>query len=140
MGIGRVTEARELGAWTNRAQNPAHTAVSSLECFGGLPSDSCATLGKVGNPVVDSVIGKVRPVRSERVRLDRVDANVKVGRVNVGDDVRARFVEDFVAPFELQKVIESEVVLLQHRAHRAIGDDHALFHRVEQRARAVRHR
>ena len=48
-------------------------------------------------------------------------------------DVGARHVEDLVAALvALEVVVDVEVVGLQHRARRAVGDDHALAQDVGQ--------
>ncbi|BCW38285.1 hypothetical protein StoSoilA2_43410 [Arthrobacter sp. StoSoilA2] len=53
--------------------------------------------------------------------------------MNVGDDVRAGVVEDFVAAFKILEVrVQGQFPVLQHGAHGAIGDDDALVHRIKK--------
>jgi hypothetical protein len=43
--------------------------------------------------------------------------------VDGADHVGPRVVEDLVAAFEAREVVEHQIRGLQHRAHRAVGDD-----------------
>ena len=53
--------------------------------------------------------------------------------MDVRDDVRPRDVEDLVAALELLEVVlERRVAALQHGAHRPIGDDDPVVHRIQQ--------
>ena len=54
-------------------------------------------------------------------------------------DVGAGDVEDLVAALVALEVVERQVVLLQHRAHRAVRDDDALGKRLAQGRRLSGH-
>ncbi len=138
--VGRVAEARELGARPHRPQHPAHAPVGGLGRLDPLARDAGARLGELRDPVLDAVVAEVRPVRAERVRLDGVDADREVLVVDRADHVGARDVEDLVAALELEVVLERRLVPLQHRAHRAVRDHDAGLHGVEQRLRPERTR
>ena len=89
--------------------------------------------GELFDPVVDAVVGEVGPVGAEGVGFDGVDAGGEVRVVDVREDVRARVVEDLVAAFEPQEVfLERQFPALQHGAHRAIGNDDPVVHRVQE--------
>ena len=131
-----VPEARQLRARAHRAEHPpqrvrraASAASTRSRAIAG------ARRGELRDAVVDAVVAEVRPVRAERVRLDGVDADREVRVVDRADHVGAADVEDLVAALELLVVLERRVVLLQQRAHRAVGDDDPGAQRVEQRLR-----
>ena len=56
--------------------------------------------------------------------------------MDAGDDVRARVVEDLVAALEADEVVEHQVAalagVLQHGAHRPVGDHDTLVEDVEE--------
>ena len=64
--------------------------------------------------------------------LDAVGADREVGVVDRAYDVGAGDVEDLVAALEALEVVQGQVVLLEHGAHRAVGDDDALGERAAQ--------
>jgi len=73
--------------------------------------------------VFDVVLRQVGPVGAERVGLDTVHTDVVVGTVNVTDHLRSGHIEDLVTAFEVFKIGQRKVGLLQHRPHGAIGDN-----------------
>lgn len=134
-----VAEARQLRAGAHRAEHPAEAPVGALGGLDALAGDAGPGLGELGDAVVDAVVGEVRPVRTEGVRLDGVDADGEIGVVDAADDVGAGRVQDLVAPLVALEVdVEGELVLLQHGAHRAVGDHDPRAQRVEQRLGAHR--
>ena len=102
---------------------------------GDLAGQPGAGLGQLVDPVGDAVLAEVGEVGAEGVGLDAVGADLEVGVVDRADHVRPGDVEDLVAALVALEVVEGQVVLLQHRAHRAVGDDDALGERVAQGAR-----
>jgi hypothetical protein len=85
--------------------------------------------------VLGAVVGLRDRLRVERVGLDDVGAGVEVLVVDAADDVRAREDEDVgvalevvpVVPQPLAPVVRlAELVALDHGAHRAVEDEHAL--------------
>jgi hypothetical protein len=110
--------------------------VGRRHLVGDLAGQPRALLGELADPVGDVVVGQVGQVRAERVGLDGVGAGLEVGAVDVADHVRAGGVEDLVAALEAGEVVEHQVAalpgVLEHRAHRAVGDEDALVERVEE--------
>ena len=86
---------------------------------------------------------KIRSAMSYSARLARLAPKVfvsiastpdlEVGAVHRPDDVRPGHVEDLVAALEAGEVVQRRVLGLQHRAHRAVGHEHALGERGQQR-------
>ena len=76
--------------------------------------------------VRDAVLAQRRKIGTKGVGLDRINASVEICVVNRSDDIGTRDVEDFVAALELFKVVQRQVIALQHCAHRPICDDHSL--------------
>ena len=105
---------------TNRGRPSAANSSASAR------ASSRAGAGELLDPVGDVVLGEVGQVRAERVRLDRVHADLEVGAVDRPDDVGPGDVQDLVAALEAGEVVQRRVLRLQHRAHRAVGDHHAL--------------
>ena len=60
------------------------------------------------------------------------DARREVGVVDAAHDVGPGHGQDLVAALVALEVVEAQVVRLQHRAHRAVGDDHALGERTAE--------
>ena len=130
--VMHVAEGRQLRAGADRAEHPAR-AVGCRPPVGDLLGQRGAGAGQFADPLDDVVLAEVGPVGAERVRLDGVRARPEVGVVHVAHDVGPGDVEDLVAALEALEVVQSEVGSLQHRAHRAVGDDDTLTQRVEQR-------
>lgn len=120
-----VSQGRQLGARSHRAQHPALLPGRRRELVGGLACDPRAGLGELEDPLGDVVLTEGREVRTEGVRLDAVDADLEIGRMDGPDDVRAGHIQDFVAAFEVLEVLECRVLGLEHRAHRPVGYDHS---------------
>ena len=89
MCVRGVPEAGKFGTRTHRPQHPAHAAVARLEGLNSITSQLRTGLCQLFDAVFDVVVRKVRPVSTERVRLDGVDAGLEVRIVNRRDDVRA---------------------------------------------------
>ncbi|MFN8146942.1 MAG: PAC2 family protein [Candidatus Nanopelagicales bacterium] len=130
-GVRRVPERRQLGARADRPEDPARAAVDGV-AVGDLAGQRGARLGELLDPLGDAVLPQVGQVRAEGVGLDGVDPDREVGVVDGPDDVGARDVEDLVAALEVAEVVEGQVVGLQHRAHRAVGDDDARGERAAE--------
>ena len=64
-------------------------------------------------------VGELEAVGAERVGLDDVGARVDVLAVHVGDEVRLREVQ------LVEAAIEEDAPRVEHRAHRAVADEHA---------------
>ena len=85
--------------------------------------------------IAKTVFGLRHARAVEGVRLDDVRAGVEVGAVDAGNDIRARQHQQVVVALQVLRVrLETfaavvrlaELVLLDHRAHRAIEDQDAL--------------
>ena len=111
--------------------------IGSRVLVGHVHGDAGASLGKLFNAVLDAVLRKVAKVGAERVGLHRVDTHRKVGLVHLAHDVGSRDVEHLVAALVALEVVHRRVAVLQHRAHRAVGDDDAAGQRVAQGIDAV---
>ncbi len=140
VGVCGVPEARQLRAGSHGAEHPAHPVIAGLEVLGDPPRDLRAGARELLDAILDAVVGEVRPVGAEGVRLDRVDARLEVGAVDRLEDVGAADVEDLVAALVLLEVLEGRVELLQHRAHRAVGDHDALLEGRQERLGTLRPR
>ena len=129
-----------LGSLVPGPIEPSTQRMRPSRCFcrlDPLAGDLARPCGELFDAVVDAVVGEVRPVGAEGVGFDGVDADREVGVVDVRDDIRAGGVEDLVAALELLEVVlERQVPPLQHGAHRAVGDDDPVVHRIQQRLRA----
>lgn len=122
--VARVPEARQLGARSHRAEDPARLVGRGV-LVSAAARDPRARLGELEDAVVDAVVAEVRPVGPEGVGLDAVDTDGEVRVVDRLDHVGAGDVEDLVAALEPLEVVETEVGRLEHRAHRPVGDDDA---------------
>jgi hypothetical protein len=137
--VRRMAQRGQLRPGPHRAEDPPHPSVRRLGRLRPLASDRGALLGELGDAVVDAVVGEVRPVRAERVGLHCIHADRVVRVVDAGDDVRARDVQDLVAALEpLEIALDRQLVALEHRAHRAVGDDDALVDGIQQSLRTRR--
>ena len=121
-----MSEGGELGARAHRAQHvAAHSIAAGAHLVCGLARQPGALLREFTDAVLDVVVGEVRQVAPEGVGLDGVRACREVLAVDLPQDVRPGVVEDFVAAFETDEVVESQLGILEHRAHRAVADDNA---------------
>ncbi len=121
-----MSESGELGARAHRAQHvAAHSIAAGAHLVGGLARETGALLRKFTDAVLDVVIGEVGQIATEGVGLDGVRTGREVLAVDLPQDIRPGVVEDFVATFETEKVVESQLGVLEHRAHRAVADDNA---------------
>ena len=132
VGVCGVAEAGQLGAGAHGAEYPTHTAIRRFVGFGNVAGDPGARLGQLGDAIVDAVIVQIGPVGAEGIGFNAVDAHIEIGAVNVGNHVGPRHVQDFVAALQTLVVLKGGSELLQHGAHRTIGNHHAAGERVEQ--------
>ena len=123
-GVAGVAQGGQLGARADRAEHEPGV-LRRGPGVGRLPGDPGTGLGQLGDPVRDAVLAKVAEVGAEGVGLDAVDADREVRLVDAADDVRPGDVEDLVAALVALEVVQRGVCGLQHRAHRAVGDDDA---------------
>ena len=72
--------------------------------------------------VLNVVLGEVREVRAEGVRLDAVNSDLEVGIVHGRDDIGPRNIKNFIAALISLEVVKGRISGLEHRAHRAVGD------------------
>ena len=119
-----VAQRRQLGARTDRARAPS-AAGRRGRGVGAVAGELRAGLGELADPVADVVLAKVGVVGAERVRADAVRPDLEVGVVDRADHVGTGDVEDLVATLEPLEVVQAQVVLLEHRAHRPVGDHDA---------------
>src|SRR4029077_7079848 len=66
------------------------------------------------------------PVGAEGVGLDDVGTGADVLLVDFGDQVRLRDVE------RVEALVDEDALGIEHRAHRAVADEHALVQRVQE--------
>ncbi len=130
-GESGVPEGGQFGAGPHGSEHETRTAVGA-ERVRLLPGQRRARQRQLEDPFGDVVLTEVGQIGPEGVRLDEVDAGLQIRPVDRADDVGPGDVEDFVASLEPREVVKARVVLLQHRAHRAVRDQHALRQRVEQ--------
>ena len=128
-----MAQRRQLGAGPHRAEDEAgHAVAAGPHLVGDLARQPGALLGQFPDTVRNVVVGEVGQVAAERVGLDGVGPGLEVRAVDVSQHVRAGVVEDLVAAFEPEEVVEREVRGLQHGAHGSVADDNALVQRIEQ--------
>ena len=130
-GVRGVAQRRQFRARAHRAQHPAGAAVG-LELVRDVAGDARALLREFEDALGDLVLPQRRVVGAEGVGLHAVHTGFEVLGVDGPHDVGAGHVEDLVAAFELLEVVETGVLRLNHRAHRAVRDDHALLERFPQ--------
>ncbi len=124
-GVAGVAQRRQLGAGADAAEHPARP-VRRGRLVGRLPGQRRAGLRVLVDPVRDAVLVQAGQVRVEGVRPDAVHAGVQVGRVDRLDHVRPGDVQHLVAALvPLEVTVHRQVVRLQHRPHRPVGDDNA---------------
>ena len=117
-----VAQRRQLRAGADRAEHVPRP-VRCRDLVGHLAGQHGALLGELADPFGDVVLGEVGQVRAEGVGLDGVRARLEVGAVDGADHVGPGVVEDLVAALEAREIVEHQIRGLQHRAHRAVGDD-----------------
>ena len=127
-GERRVPQRGQLGARTDRTDDEPRLLGRGPR-RGGLGRDPGACVGQLVDPVGDVVLAEVGVVGAEGVGLDAVDAHLEVGVVDAADDVRPGDVEDLVAALVALEVVHRGVGRLEHRAHRAVGDEDTLGER-----------
>ncbi len=120
---GDVAERRQLGARADRADHPAQPPVGGGELVGRLAGQPRARLRELADPLGYAILAEVGEVRAERVGRHAVRAGRQVRPVDVDDDVRPGRVQHLVAAFVALEVGQGRVAGLDHRAHRAVGDD-----------------
>ena len=138
-GEGRVAERR--AAWC-----PGPTEPRTKRGRSGRATSRRRPRGPAGAPF--SASSRIRSAMSYSARLGRFAPNVLVSTASApasryarwmcAHDVGAGVVEDLVAALEPGEVVERQVGGLQHRAHRAVGEHHALGERVEEGGVEVR--
>ncbi|CAB4956728.1 unannotated protein [freshwater metagenome] len=119
-----VAERGQFRPGADRSEHPSRV-LRRVPGVGRRAGDDGAGACELEDAVLDVVLGKVREVRAEGVRLDAVDADLEVGIVHGRDDVGPRDVEDLVAALVPLEVVEGGVGGLEHRAHRSVGNDDA---------------
>ena len=126
-----VPERRQLRARPDAAEHPARP-LGGGPPIGHLAREPRAGLGKLEDASGDAVLAEVGKVGTEGVGLDRVAPDGEVGVVDAADDVGPGDVENLVAAFVALEVVECQPGGLQHRPHRAIGDDDAFMEGSKQ--------
>ena len=121
VGEWGVAQRGQFGPGTDRPEHPS-PALRRRPGVGRRSGDDGAGTCEFEDAVLDVVLGEVREVRPEGVRLDAVDPDLEVGIVDGRDDVWPCDVEDFVAALITLKVVEGGVCCLEHCAHGAISD------------------
>lgn len=93
----------------------------------------CALVGQLAAPVGDVIVGQVRQVTTEGVRLHQIGTGLEVGAVDLTQDVGSGVVEDLITAFEAEEVIfHVEVKGLQLGTHGAIADEHVVAESVKE--------
>jgi len=131
-----VAERGQLGPRADRAEHPARPPVRGGEFVRHLAGEERPRFRELGDAVGYPVLTQVAEVRAERVRGHAVGARFQVGAVDGGYDVRAGHVQDLVAALMPAEVVGRRVASLEHGAHRAVRDHHALGQGGTQRRRS----
>jgi len=84
-----------------------------------------------------SILAEVGQVGAEGIGLDRIDAHREVGVVDASHHVRTGDVEDLVTALMALEVVHGRVSRLEHRAHRAIGNQDTLGKSLAKEVRAA---
>ena len=121
-GVGRMSERGELGAGADGAEDESWS-IRGAVVVGHLARGTRPGAGELLDAVRDVVLAEVGEVGTEGVGLDRVDPDREVGVVDRPDDIGPGDVEDLVAALVPLEIVQGQVMCLQHRAHRAVGDD-----------------
>jgi hypothetical protein len=119
-----VPERRQLRAGADTTQHPP-PAIRRAVGVGRLPCDPRAGLRQLADSSADAVFTESGKVRAEGVGLDRIHSDLEVGIVNRTHDIGSGDVQDLVAALELLEVLQRQIILLQHGAHRPVSDHHA---------------
>ncbi|MPM45925.1 hypothetical protein SDC9_92617 [bioreactor metagenome] len=117
-----MAQGRQLGAGPDAAEHPAGP-LGGGPGVGGLPGDLRRRVRQLGDPVGDAVLPQRGEVGPEGVRLHGVRTGLEVRGVDLAQHVRPGHRQDLVAALVSLEVIQTEIVLLQHRAHCPVGDD-----------------
>ena len=131
LGIGDVAEGGQLGAWPHRPDDPTRR-IRPAPAVRDLTGELCRPERQVVDAVLDAVLSKIGQVGAEGVGLDGIAPGLEIGVVNASHDVGPSGVEDLVAALESLEIVERQVGGLEHRAHRAVRDDHPLAQGREQ--------
>ena len=109
-------------------------AVGPMAALLGHPQLGCyARFGLEPNPdpsvdeVLRAVFGLPDGRSGEGVGLDDVRAGADVFLMDLGDQIRLRDVE------RVEALVDEHALRVQHRAHRAVADEHALSESVQER-------
>ena len=129
----RIGELAEAGARLARQATDEFTAadgrlrwvVGSIGPGTKLPTLGHITFRELADPLGYAILAEVGEVRAERVGRHTVRAGRQVGPVDVNDDVRPGRVQHLVTAFVALEVVQRRVAGLDHRAHRAVGNDDA---------------
>ena len=74
----------------------------------------------------NAVLPQRGEISAEGVGLDRIDADAEVRVMNRPHDIWTGDVQDLVAALQLLKVLQRQVITLQHRPHSPVRDHDAL--------------
>ena len=122
-----MAERRQLGARADRAEHPARAPSAAAQPSATSRAIRAPASASSSIRSRDAVLAQVREVGAEGVGLDAVGARLEVGVVDRADDVGPRDVEDLVAALvPVGSRRGRGRAGLEHRAHRAVGDDDAL--------------
>ena len=92
-----------------------------------MPRDARSLLVDRVKPVGETERTELDPVRAERVRLDDVGPRAHVLRVHFRHEIRLRHVQ------RVEALVDEDAFRVQHRPHRPIAHEHALFDRFFER-------
>ena len=129
---GDVAERDQAGGRADRAEHEAR-ARRRGELL-------CDLAGQCGGGAVDGVglvadveLVEHEPGGAEGVGLDAVGPGGEIGRVDALDDIGPGAHEQLVAAVVALEVVDAQVGVLDHRAHRAVTHEHALLHGPQER-------
>ena len=90
-------------------------------------------MGNLLDAIFNAVIGKVGEVAAEGICFDGIGPRLKVSAVNVGQDIGAGDVENFVASLEPVEIcIQVKVDGLKLRPHGSVTDQHPVMEGLEK--------
>ena len=128
-----VAEGRELGAWSHRAGDEAVAAVGVEVVADSSCKTGCAEAHLVRS-VLQPVFSEHGAEGPERVRLDDVCSHLEERRVEISDEVGPREGQQIDASLVggPAVVVDGRLATVKDRADRAVVDDDALVHRLEE--------
>jgi hypothetical protein len=127
LGLVQAGLAPRLDADAERADRAGHVGLAA----GRLPGDADARGVDLAQAIAQAELGQLEAVGAEGVGLEDVRPGPEVGLVNLGDDVGLGQVQ------LVERAVEKDALAVEHRAHRAVADEHTRIERVEEGGHAL---